>query len=202
MIGREVTFDGVAVRDVLVEPGQSRDALDVSVPAGARVDYTLRMRCDADAPQHGAKAMIDGVELDVLNVPAHWRPGDVFGTWSNPYDMTVLVGRTLGDYSATVRIVAVSATVDAVGDPVESESAVYEGPAQARMSEGSDGSGSDALSAPKETWFFVVPWAPAFGSLRPSSTYVDYGGARYDVVSIANVDMKSESASFEAVRRG
>ena len=202
MIGREVTFDGVAVHDVLVEPGQSGDVLDVRVPAGARVDYTLRMRCDADAPRHGAKAVVDGVELDVLNVPAHWRPRDVFGTWSNPYDMTVLVGRTLGDYSETARIVAVSATVDAVGDPVTSESAVYEGPVQARMPEGSDGPGSDALSAPEETWFFVVPWDPAFGSLRPSSTYVDFGGSRYDVVSITNVDMKSETASLEAVRRG
>lgn len=194
--------DGEPVENVLVEPGNARDAAEVTLPVGTVVDYTLRFPESFEGPLHDAKVTVRGVELDTLVYADHWRPREVFGSWSNPWDMTVLVGRTLGDYSATARIVALIATVNALGDPVQSEEAVYEGPVQARQSYGSEPSGSDSVSLPSETWHFVVPWSDAFSSLRPSSTYVDYGGARYDVRVIANVDGKSETASFEAVRRG
>ena len=202
MNGRTVTFDGAEVDDVLVEPGLSKDAAEVRLPAGARVDYTLRMRCDAEPPSHGAKAVVDGIELDVLNVPAHWRPGEVFGTWSNPYDMTVLVGRTLGDFASEVSIVAAVVAVDALGDPVRTEVAVYDGPAQARMESGTEPAGEDAEKEPRETWWFVVPWLDALAAYRPDALFVDCGGARYDVVSVENIENASENASIKAVRHG
>lgn len=202
MNGRTVAFDGAEAYGVLVEPGLSKDAAEIELPAGARVDYTLRMRCDAEPPRHGAKAVVDGMELDVLNVPAHWRPIEVFGSWSNPYDMTVLVGRTLGDFTAEVSVVAVTASVNALGDPVRTEAAIYEGAAQARMESGAEPSAEDAERMPRETWFFVIPWSAALSGHRPDALFVDYGGARYDVVSVENVGNASEYASIKAVRHG
>lgn len=202
MIGETVYVDGEPVENVLVEPGNSKDASEMSLPLGTVVDYTLRFPADYPGPLHDAKVTVRGNELDTLTFADHWRPADVFGSWSNPWDMTVLVGRTLGDYTATVRIVALSATLDALGDPVTSEAEVYEGPAQARLSYGSEPSGDSSVSEPTETWYFVVPWHAGFESLRPGSTFVDYGGARYDARVVRNVDGKSETLSVEAVRHG
>ena len=202
MIGETVYVDGEPVEDVLVEPGTARDAAEVSLPMGTVVDYTLRFPCSYEGPLHDTKVTVRGVELDTLNYSDHWRPAEVFGTWSNPWDMTVLVGRTLGDYTATVRVVSVQSTLDALGDPVTAEEVVYDGVAQARMSYGTEQAGTDELTMPTETWYFVMPWQSAFAALRPQSTYISYDGARYDVRAIKNVDNASETASFEAVRRG
>ena len=206
MMGRSVLVDGVEVADVLVEPGLSKEATQAvyySQPMGARVDYTLTFRADAEPPLFGQAVEVDGNVLDVLNVPAHLDPSGVFGgMWTNPYDMTVLVGRSMGDYTDTVAIVALTATVDALGDPVESESTVYEGPAQARMAAGGESGGRSLETDATERWMFVVPWREAFAGLRPQSTFVDRAGARYGVVSITDVANRGRSACFEAVRRG
>lgn len=202
MNGETVYIDGEPVDNVLVEPGLSNDAEDIKRPVGARVDYTLRFPIGSVIPAHGAKAAVRGASLDVLNVPDHWRPQDVFFAWSNPWDMTVLVGRSLGDFTRTVSIVSIAATVDALGDPVASEEAVYEGAAQARMDSGAESPGDSSVTDSEETWFFVVPWDEAFRPLRPQSTYILCDGARYDVQSVEDVDGKGEHASFKAVRRG
>lgn len=202
MIGETVLVDGLAVDNVLVEPGNATDVAEISLPVGTVVDYTLRFPCAFDGPLHDAKVTVRGVELDTLIHADHWRPADVFGTWSNPWDMTVLVGRTLGDYSSTARIIALASALDELGDPVTTEDVVYEGPVQARISHGTEQAGQDAVTTQTETWYFVVPWQGQFGLLRPRSTLVEHGGARYDVRVIRNVDNKSETASFEAVRRG
>ena len=202
MIGETVLVNGEPVENVLVEPGYVKDAAEVSLPVGTVVDYTLRFPTAFEGPLSDAKVTVRGKELDTVCHADHLRPADVFGSWSGAHDMTVHVGRVMGDYSATASIVVVSSTLDALGDPVQSESTVYSGPVQARTSYGTEERGSSELAYPSETWHFVVPWHQAFASLRPQSTFVDYGGARYDVSRIVNVDGKSETASFEAVRRG
>ena len=204
MMGETVAVGAATVQNVLVEPGLSQDVKDVKdirVPVGARVDYTLRFPTGAEPPAHDAKVTVRGTVLDVLNVPDHWRPQDVFGEWTNPWDMTVLVGRTLGDFAQQVSVVAVAAAVDALGDPVVSESTVYNGMAQARMKSGSESPGDSSLTDAAETWWFVVPWQSGFASLRPQSTRILCGAVGYDVVSIENVDGKGEYASFKALRR-
>lgn len=203
MIGETVLVDGVAVDNVLVEPGTARDAKEVTMPVGTVVDYTLRFPVNYEgAPLHDAKVTVRGVELDTLNYADHWRPADVFGTWSNPWDMTVLVGRTLGDYSATASVIAVQSVLNALGDPITTESTVYVGSVQARHSYGSEGTGSAEVEMPSETWYFVMPWQESFNELRPQSTYIIYLGNRYDVRMIKNLDNAYETASFEAVRHG
>lgn len=202
MIGETVYVDGEAVENVLVEPGNAKDASEVSLPVGTVVDYTLRFPVSFDGPLSDAKVTVRGVELDTLTHADHWRPQDVFGTWSNPWDMTVLVGRTLGDYTASIQVVSVSVALNALGDPVRSEDVVYDGSAQARLSYGNEANGEAQITDSQETWYFVVPWTDAFASLRPKSTYVLYNGARYDATVLKNVDEKSEALSIEAVRHG
>ena len=202
MHGETVYLDGVPVDNVLVEPGLARDAADIELPAGTKVDYTLRFPISCPGPVSDAKVTVRGIELDTLVHADHWNPGAVFGTWSGDWDMTVLVGRTPGDYTQAVAVIRLVSTVDAMGDPATSEEVVWQGLAQARNADGS-GRPADALEQmDSETWWFVMPWQDGFTELRPASTLIRYAGADYSVTRIVNVDQKSETASFEAVRRG
>lgn len=200
MIGETVYVDGEPVENVLVEPGQLRGADNIALPDGAYVDYTLQFPTDYPGPLHDAAVTVRGVECETLNYADHWRPADVFGTWSGSWDMTVLVGRRLGDYTAAIEVRALSAVLDALGDPVTSDLLVWAGNAQARMESGGESAGESEETLASETWRFVAPWDAAFGQLRPQSTYIAYKGARYDVTSIENVDERSQAVSFEAVR--
>ena len=200
MAGETVLVDGVAVDNVLVEPGNVKDAQEISVPLGTVVKYTLRFPCGYDGPIEGAKITVRGQELDSIGYADHWKPADVFGSWTNPWDMTVIVGRTLGDFTAHIEVFAVYATLDVLGDAVSSESTVYEGPAQARHSYSKDTDGTALDRDVAETWWFVAPWQDGFAGLRPESTAIVYDGARYTVRDLANVDNRCEYMSFEAVR--
>ena len=202
MRGETVLVNGQPVENVLVEVGHAPDAAEISLPVGTVADYTLRFPIAFEGPLHDAKVTVRGLELDTLHYADHMRPQDVFGTWSGDWDMTVLVGRTLGDYSAQVRIMAVESTVNALGDPVKTDRAVYEGAAQARMAYGTEENGAAKAVDSEESWHFVIPWQAAFASLRPSGTYVLYNGARYDAVALLNVEEKSETFSIQAVRHG
>lgn len=201
MAGETVLVDGVQVGNVLVEPGIERDAKEISVPLGTVVDYTLRFPVGFSGTVEGAKVEVRGQILDSIGYADHWHPEGVFGSWTNPWDMTVLVGRTLGDFAAQVEIVSISATLDALGDAVTTETTVYEGPAQARHSYASESDGSAFDTDVSEVWWFVVPWSEGFPALRPESTVIVYGGIRYTVRDLANVNNKGEYMSFEAVRR-
>lgn len=202
MRGESVYVDGVEVANVLVEAGLSKDVEHVESLSGARVDYTLRFPADAEPPAHDAKITVRGLELNVLNVPDHWDCKNVFGSWSNPWDMNVLVGKSLGDFVDAIAIYAITATVDALGDAVRTETLVYSGDAQARMKTGSETSGTALESDTLETWCFIVPWDDAFTALRPSSTFITYDGVQYDVRVIDPMNNKQEHALFEAVRHG
>lgn len=199
MHGETVLLDGVAVDNVLVEPGLSRDAEDIQLPAGTVVDYTLRFPIAHRGPVHDAKVTVRGRELDTLVFADHLNPTAVFGTWHGDWDMTVIVGRS-GDYTALLEVVELVSTTDEMGDPVTVERTVFSGMGQARNASGSGPSGSAVEQRDVETWWFVVPWQTGFASLRPSSTLIRYGGSDYDVIRVVNVDQKSEVASFEAVR--
>lgn len=201
MRGETVRVGAADVGNVLVEPGLSKDMEKTDVPTGARVDYTLRFPASADAPDPDDKVTVRGNVLDVLNVPDHWNPADVFGEWSNPFDMTVLVGKTLGDFTATAEVIAITATVDELGDPVTVETTVYSGAAQARMKSGGTSGGTAVETDATEIWAFVIPWQVAFEVLRPQAALIAYNGERYEVRKIENIDNKSEFAAFEAVRR-
>lgn len=200
MIGETVLVDGIPVDNVLVEPGLARDVTDATVPAGTRVEYTLRFPMTYDGTISGAKVTVRGVELDTLTFGDHWRPGERFGSWSGQWDMNVIVGRTLGDFTALIDIVSLSTALDALGDPVTIETVAWSGNAQARMTDGTESSGTSHVTRSTEHWRFVVPWA-AVSALRPKSTLVRMDGAEYDAVSITNIDSKGEYACIEAVRR-
>lgn len=202
MRGETVLVDGVPVGNVLVEPGFKKDANEVSLPLGAVAYYTLRFPSDYAGPVEGAKVTVRGLELDSIGYADHWDAARVFDEWTNPWDMTVVVGRTLGDFTAQVEVVALSAVLDALGDPVETETTVYSGAAQARHSYGTESAGTARDVDVSETWFFVVPWQDGFGALRPQTTFIDYSGARYRVRDLSNVGERSEYMSFEAVRDG
>ncbi len=201
MAGESVLVDGVSVGNVLVEPGIERDAKEISVPLGTVVDYTLRFPVGYDGPIEGSKVTVRGQVLDTIGYADHWNPAGVFGSWDNPWDMTVLVGRTLGDFTAQVDIIAVSVALDALGDAVKTETTVYSGEAQARHSYVSESDGSAFDTDVAESWWFVVPHSAAMDGLRPESTFVSYGGIRYAVHDVVNVGNRSEYMSFEAVRR-
>lgn len=199
MHGETVYLDGVPVDNVLVEPGLARDAQDITLPAGTVVDYTLRFPIEHRGPVHDAKITVRGRELDTLVFADHMDPLSVFGTWSGDWDMTVIVGRS-GDYTALLEVVELISTVDAMGDPVTVERTVYSGMGQARNESGSGPAGSAVEQRYVETWWFVIPWQEAFATLRPPSTLIRYGGSEFNAIRIVNVDQKSETASFEAVR--
>lgn len=201
MRGETVKVGTTDVANVLVEPGLAKDVRETDVPTGARVDYTLRFPVSADAPDPDDKITVRGKVLDVLNVPDHWNPADVFGEWSNPFDMNVLVGKTLGDFTATVEVIAITATVDELGDPVTVESTIYSGAAQARMKSGGTSEGEAVETDATEVWAFVIPWQSAFEGLRPQAVLIAYNSERYEVRKVENIDNKSEFATFEAVRR-
>ena len=141
---------------------------------------------------------VDNDALRIVGRPVRYADALTPGDW----DMPAYAMAMSADLSVTVKVVAISATVDALGDPVTVETLVYEGPAQARNHAGSESAGEVEEQRPRETWWFVVPWQAAFAALRPQSTAVEYGGARYDVVRVVNVAERSEAASFEAVRHG
>ena len=201
MRGETVLVDGAAVGNVLVEPGFKKDANEVSLPLGTVAYYTLRFPSDYAGPVEGAKVTVRGLELDSIGYADHWDAARVFDAWANPWDMTVVVGRTLGDFTAHVEIISITVELDALGDAIASEETVYAGDAQARHSyvNESDGAAFDTDIA--ETWWFVVPWSAAVSALRPESTAIEYDGARYVVRDVVNVNGRSEYMSFEAVRR-
>lgn len=199
MMGESVYVDGVEVANVLVEAGLSKDVEHIESLSGARVDYTLRFPADAEPPAHDAKITVRGLELDVLNVPDHWDCKSVFGSWSNPWDMNVLVGKALGDFTAAIEIVSISVTIDALGDAIKTESTVFTGNAQARMKSGGENTGTAIESDVSEVWCFIVPWDIRFTALRASSTFIDYAAARYDVRKIEAMENKQEYVLFEAV---
>lgn len=202
MKGEIVTVDGVEVDNVLVEDGLAKDVEHVDTLSGARVAYTLRFPTDANPPAHDAKVTVRGEVLDVLNVPDHWDCSNVFDSWSNPWDMNVLVGKTLGDFTATIAIVSVTATINQLGDPAKTETTVYSGTAQARMKAASESAGTALETDATETWCFIVPWNSDIAALRPASTFIDYANARYDVRKIDAINNKQEFVLLEAVRHG
>ena len=199
MKGESVYVDGVEVANVLVEDGLSKDVEKVEQLSGARVDYTLRFPVDATPPSHDSKVTVHNVVLDVLNFPEHWDLKHVFGDSSLPWDMNVLVGKALGDFTAAIEIVSISVTIDALGDAIKTESTVFTGNAQARMKSGGENTGTAIESDVSEVWCFIVPWDIRFTALRASSTFIDYAAARYDVRKIEAMENKQEYVLFEAV---
>lgn len=205
MIGETVLVGGEPVGNVIVRPGEHLDGTDVSVPAGTVVAYTLAFPADYPGPMHDCKVTVRGHVCDVVGFCDHNRPGDVFGgMWDEslcPWDMLVPVQLCPGDMSVVVCVFEVVVTYDDLGDPVRARDAVYAGAAQARMVSGGESTAPDGSRTAAESWRFVVPWQDAFARLRPEHAEIDFGGGMYDVVSMTNVDMRSEFASFEAVLR-
>jgi len=205
MIGETVYVGSEPVANVLVHPGAHEDGDDLRFPAGTVVSYTLAFPYDYPGPLHDTKVTVRGVECEVIGFCDHERPQDVFdGMWdlsTCPWDMTVPVRVCGGDMTAGIAVYSVSVTYDDMGDPVKSRTLAFIGDAQARMESGSESTAPDGSKIAVEKWWFVVPWSSCFAQLRPQTTEIDMGSFTYDVVSVKNVDMKSEFASFEAVLR-
>lgn len=199
-LGETVLVDGAEIANVLVSPGDAQDSdlSDDELPAGAVVRYRLDFPKAFAGDLEGSSVEVRGEDLRIVGHPVRYMDALTPGDWNMPAYAVAMSG----DYSATIRIVALVAAVDDLGDPVVSEQVVYEGPAQARNHSGSEGAGSVEEQRARETWWFVVPWQESFSALRPQSTSISYGGADYDVARIVNVDERSETASFEAVRHG
>lgn len=202
MRGETVLVDGQEVDNVLVEPGEHVDEDSIVVPTGTTVAYTLRFPTTYEGTVSDANVTVRGIECRTVGFSDHYRPQDVFGSWDADWDMTVLVTRVGGDMTASIEVVSVVAAVDVLGYPSRAEITAYNGLAQARMETGAEVPGGQAEVGTSETWHFVVPWQEAFSALRPQSTYVLYGGARYDVTYVRNIDNASRYCDFEAVRRG
>ena len=202
MRGETVLVDGVEVGNVLVEPGDHVDEDSIIVPTGTRAAYTLRFPMSYEGPISDSIVTVRGVDYRTVGFSDHYRPADVFGTWGADWDMTVLVEMVEGDMTAQIVVVAIASTVDVLGYPDTVEEAVYSGPAQARMEDGTERAGDTAEVDVSETWHFVAPWQSAFSTLRPQSTRIDYGGASYDVSYIRNIGNASRHCDFQAVRRG
>ena len=202
MIGETILVGTVPVDDVLVEPGARRDSDAIETPAGSTVEYTLRMPIGSERIAPGSKVTVRGHVLDLLACGDHWQPAERFGSWHGRWDMTAVVGRTLGDMTPVISVVSLTTSIDSLGDPTTVETVVYTGAAQARMESGATAGGTNAITEATESWWFVAPWQSAFETLRPQFTRIDYDGARYDVQSIEDIDEKSEFASFRAVRHG
>ena len=120
MRGETVLLDGVAVDNVLVEPGLSRDAEDIQLPAGTVVDYTLRFPIAHRGPVHDAKVTVRGRELDTLVFADHLHPAAVFGTWHGDWDMTVIVAEhdiSLMARYCDVCVIMKQGSIVAVGKP-------------------------------------------------------------------------------------
>ena len=200
MMGESVYVGSTEVKNVLVEVGLSKDIEKTDELSGARVDYTLRFPADATPPAHDAKVTVRGTVLDVLNVPDHWNCNNVFSSWSNPWDMNVLVGKSLGDFVDAIQVVSVSVTIDSLGDAVVTESVVLSGNAQARLKSGGESHGTALETVEKETWCFIVPWDDDFASLVPAATFIDYANGRYGVTVIERMENKQEYVLFEAVK--
>ena len=198
--GETVLVGGEEVGNVLVSPGELREErdLDVSLPAGATVRYRLDFPKAFGGDLEGREVVVRGERLRIAGHPACYEDWNTPGDWNMP----ALAVALSGDWSAEVAVYALVSSVDALGDPVTSRELVYEGPAQARNSAGSEAAGSVEEQRARETWWFVVPWQDAFAALRPQSTVIVHGGADHDVARIVNVDGRSETASFEAVRHG
>ena len=206
MRGETVLVDGVAVENVLVNPGEHVDETYISVPAGTEIAYTLAFPASYAGPLSDATVTVRGIECRTVGHADHLNPQAVFGSWGLDWDMTVLVERVPGDMSQQIAVYLVEVGYDDMGDPVRTRTPLFSGPAQARMDSNVGASGEttapDGSATITETWRFVVPWQQAFSSLRPNHAEIDMGGATYDVQSITNVDMRSEFASFKAARHG
>lgn len=202
MRGEVVLVDGVSVENVLVEPGEHVDEVSIEVPTGTKVAYTLRFPIAYEGQVSNAEVTVRGKECRTIGFSDHYNPASVFGSWGGEWDMTVLVALVEGDMAAAIEVVAVTATVDALGYPSLTEEVVYSGAAQARMGDGSEAAGTTAEVDVSETWHFVAPWQAAFSALRPQSTRIVYNGGSYDVSRIMNVGNASRHCDFEAVRRG
>lgn len=202
MTGETVLVDGIAVENVLVEPGERVERDDVTVPAGTVVAYTLRFPCAYKGPVADAVVTVRGVECRTVGYSDHYRAREVFGAaWSLPWDMTVAVERVEGDMRAQVALVATSSTyVD--GRPIVTETVLHEGIAQARMAGGTEGTSPDGSADAREIWRFVIPWSEQAAGARPGAALVRMDGVDYDVTSIADVDGCGSHLSIEAVRRG
>lgn len=202
MTGETVLVDGKAVENVLVEPGEHVEQDDITVPAGTVVAYTLRFPCDCEGPVSDAMVTVRGIECRTVGFSDHYRARDVFGAaWSLPWDMTVAVERVEGDMRAQVALVATSSVYE-MGRPKVTETVLYEGPAQARMADGTEGVSPDGSADARETWRFVIPWSDEAAVARPGAALVRMGGVDYDVTSVADVDGRGAHLSIEAVRHG
>ena len=202
MRGEVVLVNGEPVENVLVEPGEHVDEIAINIPTGLKVAYTLRFPIAYDGPISGSAVTVRGFECRTVGFSDHYRPRDVFGNWGGDWDMTVLVELIEGDMVALIEIVSVTASINELGYPSETESIVYSGFAQARMEDGSEKQGQTSEVDVSEIWHFVVPWQAAFSELRPQSTKIAYSGAEYDVSWIKNIDNASRHCDFMAVRRG
>ena len=206
MRGKTVLVNGEPVENVLVNVGEHVDEVDITGPAGTEIAYTLAFPSSYEGPLADAIVTVNGVECRTVGYADHLDPASVFGSWGLDWDMTVLVERVPGDMSQPVAIYLVEVVYDDMGDPHRSRTPLYEGMAQARMDSGVGASGEkpapDGTVTATETWWFVVPWQEAFGSLRPNHAEIEMAGATYDVKSVEDVGMRGEFASFRAVRRG
>lgn len=195
-------IDGIEVDNVLVEPGEAKDAELVTKPAGAIVAYTLRLPVDFDGPVRDVDVVVRGIACRSIGSSDHYRAREVFGSsWSLPWDMTMLVKRIEADMRRQVAVVATSSRY-VLGELVTDEEVLYEGAAQARMLSGDETTGPDGSADSTETWVFVVPYAKSVAEARPGSLLVRMGGVEFDVVSVSDLSDQSDHVALEAKRHG
>lgn len=198
LLGETVIVDGSPVENVLVEPGEPRDATDVTAPVGAVIAYTLRFPLDSGTLKRGQRVTVRGHECSVVGFSDHWRPADVFGNWSVVWDMTAKVELVEGEMTASITVTRVTTSIDDLGDPVPVTTTVYEGSAQARLYQGATAGGTANETDEASTWYFVFPWVDGVDDDVKALT-IEWDGAVYDPASVERDD---GMASIKAVRHG
>lgn len=202
MTGETVTIDGVDVENVLVEPGEAKDADLVTKPAGAIIAYTLRLPVDFEGPVSDVDVVVRGIACRSVRHSDHYRAREVFGSsWALPWDMTMLVERVEADMRDEISVVETSSRY-VLGELLTDEKVLYEGLAQARMLSGDESLGPDGSSDATETWVFVIPRAPDIACARPGSLIVRMRDVDYDVVSVNDLAAEGDHVALEAKRHG
>ena len=202
MRGETVTLDSTSVDNVLVEPMSPIERNVPDAPTGVVARYTLRLPVGLALSAQPKTATVRGSIYDVLTWVDHMGADSVFADWTNPWDMTAIVGERLPDLDTSITVYSLSTSIDSLGDGTVTETSVYSGTAQARQSGGTEAVGEAIASDANEVWYFVAPWQSGFESLRPQSTVIEANSVRYDVTLIENVDNAFRYASFRAVRHG